>query len=35
VLVPDVKASKGKLLPATSIHVEGDERVDISVRLTE
>lgn len=35
VLVPDVKTSKDKPLPATSVHVEGDERVDISVRLTE
>jgi len=33
VLVPDVKHSKDKPLPETSVHVEGDERVDVSVHL--
>lgn len=35
VLVPDLKPSKDKPLPATTVHVEGDERVDISVHLLE
>ena len=35
ILVPDVKHSKNKPLPETSIHVESDERVDIGVHLQE
>jgi len=35
ILVPDVKRPHGKPLPETSIHIEGDERVDIGVHLTE
>jgi len=35
VLVPDMKHAKGKPLPETLIHVESDERVDISVHLQE
>jgi hypothetical protein len=35
VLVPDGKPSHGKPMPETSIHVEGDERIDIGVRLQE
>lgn len=35
ILVPDVKPLHGKPLPETSIHVEGDERVDIGVHLQE
>ena len=35
ILVPDAKPPQGKPLPETSIHVEGDERVDIGVHLQE
>ena len=31
----DVKVKKGKAKPETKVHVEKDERVDISVHLTE
>jgi hypothetical protein len=35
VAVPDVKHSKDKPSPQTDIHVDGEERVDISVHLSE
>jgi hypothetical protein len=35
ILVPELKHSNDKPLPETRIHVEGDERVDVGVHLSE
>jgi len=36
ILVPDVKPSaRNQPLPQTSVHVEGDERVDVSLHLSQ
>lgn len=35
IVVPDTKHAKDKPLPETIVHVEGDERVDISVHLAQ
>lgn len=31
----DVKVKKGQSLPETKVHVEGDERINLSLHLTE
>ena len=35
VIWADVKTGKGKAKPETRIHIENDERVDVSLHLTE
>ncbi|MDR3763119.1 MAG: hypothetical protein P4M01_03405 [Acidobacteriota bacterium] len=35
VLVPDVKRARNQPAPETRVHVEADERVDVSVHLSE
>jgi hypothetical protein len=35
VIWADIKVGKGKAKPQTTVHVENDERVDVSLHLTE